>query len=140
MISLGMMLSPPPNCKHSCRYGTYIIIPFPFLVSWSNLTYRFLFRALSKYPKQRKLHFSQTKFLIHFNMKHLSANHPFQEAKGKLATKHYTDGGDEPGAKRKAGAKAEPLLSLPSHFRPADLSKTVKVLYCTVLCTHGFHF
>lgn len=71
-------------------------------------------------------------FLVHLDIKHLSAMHQFQEARGKLATKHYIDGGDEPGAKRKAGAKAEPLLSLPSHFRPADLSKTVKVLYCAL--------
>ncbi|KAK3856177.1 hypothetical protein Pcinc_037476 [Petrolisthes cinctipes] len=49
-----------------------------------------------------------------------------QEASGKLATKHYTDGGDDPSAKRKAAAKPEALLSLPSHFRPADLSKAVK--------------
>lgn len=82
---------------------------------------------------EKVVHFIQTTFLVHLCMKQLSATHQFQEAKGKLATKHYTDGGDEPGAKRKAGAKAEPLMSLPSHFRPADLSKTVKVLYCALM-------
>ncbi|KAG7167779.1 DNA ligase 4-like [Homarus americanus] len=48
-----------------------------------------------------------------------------KEASGKLATKHYIDGGDEPSAKRKTQAKIE-QPSLPLHFRPADLSNVVK--------------
>nr|XP_045601538.1 DNA ligase 4-like [Procambarus clarkii]XP_045601539.1 DNA ligase 4-like [Procambarus clarkii] len=46
-------------------------------------------------------------------------------ASGKLATKHYTEGGEEPLAKRKSPNKIE-QPSLPLHFRPADLSKVVK--------------
>ena len=50
-----------------------------------------------------------------------------QEASGKLALKHYgddVDGGR--GTKRRAVARVE-APSLPPHFRPADISSTVKV-------------
>ncbi|XP_042871458.1 DNA ligase 4-like [Penaeus japonicus] len=48
-----------------------------------------------------------------------------KEASGKLATKHLLEAGDEPTPKRKALPKVE-QISLPMHFRPADLSQVVK--------------
>lgn len=48
-----------------------------------------------------------------------------KEASGKLATKHLLDISDEPPLKRKALPKVE-QISLPMHFRPADLSRVVK--------------
>lgn len=62
-----------------------------------------------------------------------------KEASGKLATKHYIDAGDEPAAKRKTPSKAD-HPSLPSHFRPADLTKVVKkadVLAGKEICVMG---
>jgi len=48
-----------------------------------------------------------------------------KEASGKLATKHYIDGGEESPSKRKAVPRFD-QPSLPMHFRPADLSQIVK--------------
>ncbi|XP_068249304.1 DNA ligase 4 [Palaemon carinicauda] len=62
-----------------------------------------------------------------------------KEASGKLATKHYIDSSDEPAAKRKTPSKGD-HPSLPSHFRPADLTKVVKkadVLAGKEICVMG---
>ncbi|KAK8730552.1 hypothetical protein OTU49_008063, partial [Cherax quadricarinatus] len=62
-----------------------------------------------------------------------------KEASGKLATKHYIDGGDEPSAKRKSPTKAE-HPSLPLHYTPAEISKVVKkdeILSGLEMCVMG---
>ena len=52
---------------------------------------------------------------------------PVQEAGGKLALKHCGDDlAEGKSTKRKAVARVD-SLSLPPHFRPADVSSTVKV-------------
>ena len=47
------------------------------------------------------------------------------EASGKLATKHYIEGGEDSPSKCKAVPRSD-QPSLPMHFRPADLSQVVK--------------
>jgi len=48
-----------------------------------------------------------------------------KEASGKLATKHYIDGGEESPSKRKAIPRFD-QPSLPMHFKPANLSQVIK--------------